>query len=48
MSRAPVPDTISVLPTNNAYTAMAGAAVIIQLLGLLVLIMRADAVGGLF
>lgn len=48
MSRGAVGDTITVRPTNNAYTVLAGAAVIVQLIGLLVLWMRADAVGGLF
>ena len=48
MSRGAVGDTITIRPTNNAYTAMAGAAVIIQLIGLLVLWIRSDAVGGLF
>ena len=48
MSRGAVGDTVTIRPTNNAYTALAGAAVIIQLIGLLVLFLRADAVGGLF
>ena len=48
MTRGAVGDTITVRPTNNAYTALAAAAVIIQIIGLLVLFLRADAVGGLF
>jgi hypothetical protein len=48
MSRGAVGDTITVRPTNNAYTVMAAAAVVIQLIGLLVLWIRSDAVGGLF
>ena len=48
MTRGAVGETFTVRPTNNAYTAMAGAAVIVQLIGLLVLFLRADAVGGLF
>ena len=48
MSRGAVGQTIHIPPTNNAYTAMAAAAVIAQIIGLLVLFLRADAVGGLF
>lgn len=48
MSRGAVGETVTVRPTNNVYTALAGAAVIVQIIGLLVLIFRADAVGGLF
>lgn len=48
MSRGAVADTVTVRPTNNAYTALAGAAVIIQIIGLIALLVRADAVGGLF
>ncbi len=48
MSRGAAGDTITVRPTNNAYTAMAAAAVIIQIIGLIVLLVRSDAVGGLF
>ena len=47
MSRGAVGETIRVAPTNNVYTALAGAAVVIQILGLLVLFMRAASVGGL-
>ena len=48
MSRGAQGETFTFRPTNNAYTAMAGAAVIIQIIGLIVLLVRADAVGGLF
>ena len=48
MSRGAVGETIRVPPTNNVYTALAGAAVIIQILGLIVLWIRSEAVGGLF
>ena len=48
MSRMSTGEQIQVKPTNNVYTALAGAAVIIQIIGLLVLIIRSDAVGGLF
>jgi hypothetical protein len=48
MSRGAQGDTITIRPTNNAYTAIAGAAVIVQIIGLIVLLIRADAVGGLF
>jgi hypothetical protein len=48
MSRGAQGDTITIRSTNNAYTAIAGAAVIVQIIGLIVLLIRADAVGGLF
>jgi hypothetical protein len=48
MSRVPAGETFKIAPTNNVYTALAGAAVIIQILGLIVLYVRSDAVGGLF
>jgi hypothetical protein len=48
MSRGAVGETVTVRPTNNVYTALAGAAVIIQIIGLLVLWIRSDSVGGLF
>ena len=48
MSRGAVGETVTVRPTNNVYTALAGATVIIQIIGLLVLFLRSDAVGGLF
>lgn len=48
MSRAGAGEAITVRPQNNVYTALAGAAVVVQLIGLLVLLMRAGSVGGLF
>ena len=40
MSRGAVGETIRVAPTNNIYTALAGAAVILQFLALILLFMR--------
>ena len=40
MSRGAVGETIRVAPTNNVYTALAGAAVILQILLLIGLFMR--------
>ena len=40
MTRAATGDTITVRPTNNVYTALAAAALIAQVLGLLVLYFR--------
>ena len=40
MTRAATGDTVVVRPTNNIYTALAGLAVLAQLLGLVVLFMR--------
>jgi len=48
MSRAPAGEQIQIRPTNNVYTGLAAAAVIIQIVGLIVLFMRAKDVGGLF
>jgi hypothetical protein len=48
MSRGAVGETVRVAPTNNVYTALAGAAVVIQIIGLIALFMRASSVGGLF
>jgi hypothetical protein len=47
MSRGAVGETVTVRPTNNVYTALAGAAVIIQILGLIVLFIRGNSVGGI-
>ena len=47
MSRAGAGETITVRPTNNVYTGLAAAAVIIQIIGLIVLFMRAKDIGGL-
>ena len=47
MSRGVSGETITVRPTNNVYTALAAAAVIVQIIGLIVLFIRANDVGGL-
>jgi len=48
MSRVATGNTVTLAPTNNVYTALAAAAVVAQLLGLVVLFIRAKDVGGLF
>jgi hypothetical protein len=50
MSRAITGDTITVKPTNNIYTALAGVALVIVILGLVVVYLRANTLfdGGLF
>ena len=48
MSRIASGNTVTVAPTNNIYTALAACAVIAQILGLIVLFMRAGDLGGLF
>ncbi|HEV2294926.1 MAG TPA: hypothetical protein VGR35_13820 [Tepidisphaeraceae bacterium] len=48
MSRVATGNTVTVAPTNNIYTALAAAAVIAQILGLIVLFIRAGHLGGLF
>ena len=48
MSRAISGDVITVRPSNNVYTALAGAAVLIQFIGLIVIFLAARKVGGLF
>jgi len=40
-------DVITVRPTNNVYTALAGAAMLVQLIGLIILFLAARKVGGL-
>ena len=42
MTRAATGDTVILRPTNNIYTVLAGAAVIAQVLGLVVLFVRAQ------
>ena len=39
-------DAIVVRPTNNVYTALAGASVVLLIVGLLILIMRHETVFG--
>ena len=48
MTRIATGNTVTVAPTNNVYTALAAAAVIAQILGLIVLFIRANEIGGLF
>ena len=48
MSRLPAGDQIQVKATNNIYTVLACAAVVVQILGLIVIFMRANEVGGIF
>ena len=48
MSRIATGNTVTVAPTNNVYTALAAAAVIAQILGLVVVFMSAGDLGGLF
>ncbi len=48
MSRISSGNTVTVAPTNNVYTALAAAAVIAQILGLIVLFLSAGDLGGLF
>jgi hypothetical protein len=48
MSRIPGGEQIQVRPTNNVYTALAAVAMLVQLLGLIVLYIRANDIGGLF
>jgi len=49
MSRAVTGDTVTVRPTNNIYTALAGVALVIVILGLVVVYLRANTLfGGLF
>jgi hypothetical protein len=48
MSRIATGNTVTVAPTNNIYTALAACAVIAQILGLIVLFVRAQDLGGLF
>ena len=49
MSRMPGSgEQIQVKPTNNMYTALAGVAVLVQLIGLWVIYTRAQEIGGLW
>jgi hypothetical protein len=47
MSRAGAGEPIQVRPQNNVYTAIAAAAVVVQIVALVIIIMKAGAVGGL-
>ena len=44
MSRAGAPEQIVVRPTNNIYTALVVVCVVVELVGLIVLFMRHQAV----
>jgi hypothetical protein len=48
MSRAAAGEPVRIAPTNNIYTALAAAAVVVQVLGLIVIFIKAKDVGGLF
>ena len=48
MGRIASGNTVVVKPTNNVYTGLAFAAVIVQVIGLIVLFISATAIGGLF
>ena len=47
MSRLTSGEQIQVKPSNNVYTALAAAAVIVQLIALAVIYLRAGDVGGI-
>ena len=47
MGRVTGGEPIQVRPTNNVYTALAAAAVIVQILGLIVIFIRGREVGGI-
>jgi hypothetical protein len=42
MSRAATGDTVVVKPTNNIYTALVGAALVAQIVGLVIIFLRAQ------
>jgi hypothetical protein len=52
MSRAATGDTVVLRPVNNIYTVLAGVALVVVILGLVVMYMRSETlwgdVGGLF
>ena len=48
MSRIATGNTVVLKPTNNVYTGLAFAAVVVQAIGLIVLFIAATDVGGLF
>jgi hypothetical protein len=48
MSRMGGGDVRTIAPTNNVYTAMAAAACVVVILGIVALVMKASNVGGLF
>ena len=48
MSRIASGNTVVLKPSNNVYTALAFVAVVVQVIGLIVLFISANAIGGLF
>ena len=48
MTRTGTGNVVVLPPTNNVYTGLAAAAVVAQVLGLIVLFVAAGDVGGLF
>ncbi len=47
MSRIASGEQIQVRPTNNVYTVLAAVTVIVQIIGLLVIFMRGQDIGGI-
>jgi hypothetical protein len=47
MSRGPSGEVRTIPPQNNVYTALAAAAVVLQLIGLAVLLLKGGEVGGI-
>jgi hypothetical protein len=47
MSRIAAGDVRTIPPTNNVFTALAAAAMVIQLVGLIAVFVKASSVGGL-
>ncbi|MEO6437265.1 MAG: hypothetical protein ABIP55_16100 [Tepidisphaeraceae bacterium] len=48
MSRGVSGEVRTIAATNNVYTALAAAAVVLQVIGLIVLFLKGNEVGGLF
>ena len=48
MSRGPSGEVRSLPPSNNVYTALAAAAVLLQVIALVVLFVKGNEVGGIF
>jgi hypothetical protein len=45
MSRAATGDVVRVKPSNNVYTAIVVAAVVIEIVGLVLIVMRSQTLG---
>ena len=45
MSRSATGDTVYIKPANNIYTVLAGAALVVVILGLVAIYLRMDALG---